>query len=166
MAFTLHAQLAADTTEVTTLGLCSVRLMDDRTWPWLILVPQRPDVVEILDLSASDRQQLMTEVTLATAVLRDSFQPHKLNVAALGNQVPQLHVHVIARFRDDPAWPRPIWGAAPRTPYRPPERDTIVAAIQDGFERSRGLYLPERPTGAVEEAAQSGLWGFLGFTDR
>jgi diadenosine tetraphosphate (Ap4A) HIT family hydrolase len=166
MSFTLHAQLAADTIAVTTLGLSSVRLMDDRTWPWIVLVPERADAVELLDLSASERGRLMQELALASAVVRDLFQPHKLNVAALGNQVPQLHVHVIGRFRHDPAWPGPIWGALPRQPYPAHERETTVAALVDGFERNRGLYLPDDPAPAGEEPKAAGLWGFLGFTDR
>lgn len=167
MSFTLHAQLAADSCAVVALGLCDVRLMDDASWPWLVLVPQREAAVELLDLDAADRRALIEEVSLAAAVLRDLFQPHKLNVAALGNQVPQLHVHVIARFRHDPAWPRPVWGMAPRLPYRPHERTTTVAALQDGFARNRDRYLPAEPVATRRDAEPpAGLWGFLGFTDR
>lgn len=163
MDFVLHPQLAADTIEVARLELSVVRLMDDRTWPWLVLVPARPDAIELIDLSDAERHRLMDEISLASTVIRDLFQPDKINVAALGNQVSQLHVHVIARFRRDPAWPRPVWGTAARAPYRPHERDTTIAALQDGFERAAASS-PHRPQ--VEPDAPATFWSFLGFTDR
>ena len=110
MPFALHPQLAADTFDVTRLALSAVRLMNDRTWPWLVLVPEREGAVELIDLDAEERPILIEEIALASTVLRDLFRPDKLNVAALGNQVGQLHVHVIARRYQDPAWPRPVWG--------------------------------------------------------
>jgi diadenosine tetraphosphate (Ap4A) HIT family hydrolase len=164
MPFLLHPQLEADTIEIARLPLSVVRLMNDRTWPWLVLVPERPDAVEILDLDRGDRRQLMDEVALASAVLRDLFQPQKLNVAALGNQVAQLHVHVIARFLHDPAWPRPVWGVVAPEPYRPHERETTMAALQDGFARSRAQYLEAEAEAGTEEPGR--LWSFFGFTDR
>jgi diadenosine tetraphosphate (Ap4A) HIT family hydrolase len=115
-AFALDPRLAADTVAVAALPLCAVRLMNDRRYPWILLVPQRPDVREIIDLDGADRSRLMDEIALASTALRDLFQPAKLNVAALGNVVPQLHVHVVARFTDDDAWPQPIWGT-PAVPY-------------------------------------------------
>ena len=115
--FTLDSRLDDDTFPVTRLGLCEVRLMDEPAWPWLILVPMRDGVHELVDLDRTDRQRLMEEIALAERVLSGLHRPDKLNVAALGNMVPQLHVHVIARRTDDPAWPRPVWGAVPRTHY-------------------------------------------------
>ena len=112
----LDPRLAADTVAVAALPLCAVRLMNDRRFPWVILVPQRAGAREILDLDAVDRGRLIEEVALVSAVMRDEFQPAKLNVAALGNVVAQLHVHVVARFTDDDAWPKPIWGTPP-VPY-------------------------------------------------
>ncbi len=106
--FTLHPTLAADTVAVTRLELSRVLLRDDRTFPWVILVPERPRVRELFELECAERGLLMEEIALLSTVMRDLYQPHKINVAALGNQVEQLHVHVIARFHHDPAWPRPI----------------------------------------------------------
>lgn len=117
--FDLHPQLAADTFEVGRLELCRVLLMNDVRFPWLILVPQRAGLVELIDLRIGEHHRLADEIRAASLALREVFQPDKLNVAALGNQVPQLHVHVIARFRADPAWPRPVWGVGPAPPYDP-----------------------------------------------
>ncbi|WP_374450012.1 HIT domain-containing protein [Stella sp.] len=115
--FTLDSRLADDTFHVTRLGLCDVRLMDEPAWPWLILVPALPGIRELTDLGRADRARLVEEIALAERVLTRLHRPDKLNVAALGNMVPQLHVHVIARRTDDPAWPRPVWGAVARGRY-------------------------------------------------
>ena len=119
--FALHPQLADDTAPVIELPLCEVRLMDDANHPWLVLVPRVADMVEIIDLDTAQRTQLTAEIDAASRALKALFKPHKLNVAALGNLVPQLHVHVIARYKDDIAWPRPVWGTATARPY-PPEQ--------------------------------------------
>ena len=118
--YELHPQLAADTHPLAALELCDLRLMDDANYPWLVLVPRVADARELVDLDAAQRHQLTDEIDIAARVLRDAFHPHKLNVAALGNMVPQLHVHVIAREQDDPAWPAPVWGRVAARPY-PPE---------------------------------------------
>lgn len=128
--FTLHERLAADTLALGRLGLCRLLLMNDANWPWLILVPEVADVREIHELEAAQRAALMDEITLASRVLADAFRPDKINVAALGNVVPQLHVHVVARFRSDPAWPAPIWGRVPARPYSPAEADDVIARIR------------------------------------
>jgi len=166
MPFALHPQLAADTLEVTRLVLSSVRLMNDRTWPWLVLVPEREDAVELIDLVADDREILMEEIALASTVLRDLFQPNKLNVAALGNQVGQLHVHVIARRHQDAAWPRPVWGTQPPAPYSAHDRDTTVAALQDAFKVSISRFEALRDLASRAPAESSGFLSLLGFTDR
>ena len=116
-AFTLNAQLAADTVLIGDLALSSVLLMDDARFPWFILVPRRPGASEVTDLTDEDAAQLMSEVRIATRVLLDLAKPDKVNVGALGNVVAQLHVHVVGRFRSDPAWPGPVWGHGSRTPY-------------------------------------------------
>ena len=113
----LHPQLADDTHPVASWPLCELRLMDDANHPWLILVPRVVEAVELVDLSNAQQAELMREIGVASRVLQAVFKPHKLNVAALGNLVPQLHVHVIARFQDDIAWPRPVWGTAAAKPY-------------------------------------------------
>ena len=110
--FALHPQLAADGLFLTDWPLCQVLRMNDAAYPWLILVPRLTDAREIIDLSAADRVRLMDEIAWASHAVRDHSQPDKINVGALGNMVPQLHVHVLGRFKDDPAWPKPIWGHA------------------------------------------------------
>ncbi|GAB2618871.1 HIT domain-containing protein [Novilysobacter erysipheiresistens] len=114
----LHPQLADDTHPVAQLPLCELRLMDDANHPWLILVPRVEDAVEWTDLDEASQLQLNAEINQACRALQ-VFRPYKLNIAALGNLVSQLHVHVIARFEDDIAWPRPVWGTATAKPYSP-----------------------------------------------
>ena len=116
-AFELDPRLAADTHAVGDLPLCSVLMMDDARFPWLILVPRRPGASELTDLDAADAAALTGEIRLAIGVVQALARPDKVNVAALGNVVAQLHVHVVARFRSDPAWPDPVWGRGERRPY-------------------------------------------------
>ncbi len=130
--FALDARLAADTVAVADLPLCRVLLMKDARFPWLILVPRRAGVSEILDLAAADHAQLWAEITEAAAALRAETQPLKLNIGALGNIVRQLHVHIVARFDGDAAWPGPVWGAGPASPYSP----EALAARQTGLTRA------------------------------
>ncbi|WP_297834275.1 HIT family protein [Thermomonas sp.] len=125
----LDLRLADDTVPVADLPLCEVRLIDDANHPWLVLVPKVVDAVEILDLTSSQRAMLGAEIALASRALKKLFRPDKLNVAALGNLVPQLHIHVIARFRTDIAWPRPVWGAADARPYAPEDLVERVRAL-------------------------------------
>ena len=132
-AFELDARLAADTALVADLSLCRVGLMNDATFPWLILVPRRAGVTEIVDLAPADAALLMDEIRLASRVLRGLTGCDKLNVAALGNMVPQLHVHVIARFRADPAWPGPVWGKVPARGYDAAPKAALVAALRSGL---------------------------------
>jgi diadenosine tetraphosphate (Ap4A) HIT family hydrolase len=128
--FSLDSRLAADTLAVADLPLSAVRLMNDATYPWLILVPRREGAVEIVDLSPADRGQLMEEIATVSGVLRAMTACDKLNVAALGNMVPQLHVHVVGRFAGDPAWPGPVWGKAPAQPYADAPREGFIAALR------------------------------------
>ncbi|GAB1407189.1 HIT domain-containing protein [Thermomonas brevis] len=115
--FVLHPQLAADTHLVAALPLCDARLMNDANHPWLVLVPRIAGAVEMIDLTDAQRTHLRREIDQVAAALRDAVRPDKLNIATLGNMVQQLHVHVIARYRHDVAWPKPVWGAAPAQPY-------------------------------------------------
>lgn len=115
--FELHTQLAKDCVVLGDLQLCRVLLMNDSQYPWLILVPQREEIAELFQLTRIDRQQLFEECSEVAGALAGHFRADKMNVAALGNVVPQLHVHVIARQRDDAAWPRPVWGVAPVQRY-------------------------------------------------
>lgn len=125
MSFTLHPTLARDTVLVSRLPLCRILLMKDRRFPWLILVPERDSVREIYELSQGDRADLVEEIARTSEVLQRLFQPDKLNVGALGNVVPQLHVHVVARFAADPAWPGPVWGSGSAEPYADGELEEI-----------------------------------------
>jgi diadenosine tetraphosphate (Ap4A) HIT family hydrolase len=117
--FELHPRLDADTIALAELPLCSVRLMNDTRFPWLILVPRRTGVCEIAELDPWDRQALMEEIARASDALRQVVDTDRINVAALGNVVPQLHVHVVARREDDDAWPGPVWGSGAAQPYAP-----------------------------------------------
>lgn len=115
--FELHAQLRADTFAVGDWPLSRLLLMNDSQYPWLILVPRRPGLREIYELDAADRAQLLQESCLLGETLMRLFAGEKLNVAALGNMVPQLHLHHIVRRAGDPAWPAPVWGRHPAQPY-------------------------------------------------
>lgn len=115
--FVLHSQLAQDTHWVTDLALCRVLLMNEARYPWLILVPRRAGIREIHELTSTERQQLWAESDKVSQALMIIFQPDKLNIAALGNVVAQLHLHHIARFQTDAAWPAPVWGKFPAEPY-------------------------------------------------
>ena len=134
----LHSQLAEDTHPVARFALSDLQLMDDANHPWLILVPRVENAVEWVDLDESQQAELTREIGRACRALQAVFQPHKLNVAALGNMVPQLHVHVIARFKSDDAWPRPVWGGLPAPPY---EAAQAVKRVNDvrGALRLRGV---------------------------
>lgn len=120
-AFQVHERLAADTVPVARWDLSHVLLMNDLTYPWLILVPARTTLRDFHDLSPADLPIMTAEIVRASRALENVYRPDKLNVAALGNQVPQLHLHVIARFMADPAWPGPVWGVRPPAAYAPDE---------------------------------------------
>ncbi|MGE0154299.1 MAG: HIT domain-containing protein [Reyranellaceae bacterium] len=128
--FVLNSRLAADTVPLVDWPLSSVRLMNDRTWPWLILVPRRPELRELHDLSTLDMALLVGEMAKASRVVTEICRPEKINVGALGNIVQQLHIHVVGRFRTDPAWPGPVWGAQPAVPYREDELPLVVERLQ------------------------------------
>jgi diadenosine tetraphosphate (Ap4A) HIT family hydrolase len=130
MTWTLHPQLEGDAASLGDLPLSRALVMNDANYPWLILVPRKADVTEIIDLDEPEQAQLMTEVTRVARALREVTACHKLNIAALGNAVPQLHVHIIARFRHDPAWPKPAWGVAPPRPYFGDELDKFIAPLR------------------------------------
>lgn len=127
--FALHPRLAADTMFVADWALARVQLMDDARYPWLVLVPRRMDVVELFDLTKPDREVLVEDISRAAKCLKAVSGASKINVAALGNLVPQLHVHVVARRPGDPAWPGPVWGHSPAVPYQAAARDALIAKI-------------------------------------
>ncbi len=117
--FILDQNLDRDTIPLGRMALARVLLMNDARYPWIILVPEKPDLAEIIDLAEEDRQQLMREIAAASEALKALFNPDKLNVGALGNRVRQLHVHVLARFQSDAAWPGPVWGVGQAEAYPP-----------------------------------------------
>jgi len=131
--FELHETLAADTAEAASWPLCRVLLMNDSRYPWLILVPARPDKTEIHDLDPADQSLLITEIDRASRALSRLVSPHKINVAAIGNIVAQLHIHVVARFRTDDAWPAPVWGSHPPRPYEAAVRDETLDRLRQAL---------------------------------
>jgi len=128
--FELHERLAADTVLLGRTRLCEVRLMNEKTWPWVILVPAIAGIREIYELSETQQQRLMTESSALSRVMMEAFKGDKMNVAALGNMVPQLHVHHIVRFDGDPAWPGPVWGTQTPVPYEENELARMKQALE------------------------------------
>lgn len=128
--FTLHPKLVADSWYLADFSLCALLLAKDANYPWLILVPRVPAIEEIYQLSLEQREQLMDESCTLAEQLQHAFNADKLNIAALGNVVPQLHLHHIARMHGDAAWPGPIWGVKPAIAYR-------AEALRDTLERLR-----------------------------
>jgi diadenosine tetraphosphate (Ap4A) HIT family hydrolase len=127
--FRLASRLEADSFYLVDWPLCQVRLMDDARFPWLILVPRRPQLEEWTELRAEDSAQLAEEIGKAGQALAGKFAPTKLNVGALGNIVRQMHVHVVARFESDAAWPGPVWGQGTRIPYDNVQKDRLRADL-------------------------------------
>jgi diadenosine tetraphosphate (Ap4A) HIT family hydrolase len=131
--FALDARLDADTYSVTDLSLSRVLLMNDARFPWVILVPRRSNCAEWLDFSSDDQQALLQEQLRVMAVLQELTGAHKLNVANLGNMVRQFHLHIIARFETDVAWPGPVWGQGVSEAYSDAEANALVSALQQAL---------------------------------
>jgi diadenosine tetraphosphate (Ap4A) HIT family hydrolase len=132
MTFALHPNLAQKTF-VADLPLCRLLLEDEKHYPWLLLVPRRPVISKLIDLSPGDQLQCLQELDWAQRVMWDLFKPTQLNVAAIGNKTPQLHIHVIARFEDDPAWPSTVWDHPVREPYDEMAKQERVAQIREAM---------------------------------
>lgn len=130
MNFQLHPRLAGDCFTVGDFPMCRLLLMNDRQYPWFILVPRRANIRELYELDELDQMALWRESSQLSKALMQAFKGEKLNVAALGNQVPQLHIHHIVRFQTDAAWPAPVWGRHPAQPYSPPQRDECLAKLK------------------------------------
>lgn len=128
--FELHSQLRADCIPVGDFPLCRLLLLNDRQYPWLVLVPRRAELREVFELAEADRAQFHRESDLLAQVLSETFKADKMNVAALGNMVPQLHVHHIVRYRQDPAWPAPVWGKLPAVPYAENELADMLQRVR------------------------------------
>jgi len=123
----IHPQLQTDCMIIGRFKLCHVLLMKDANYPWCILVPDRDDMGEIYQLDPADQQRVLHESSLLGKVLMELFAGHKLNIAALGNVVPQLHIHHVVRFSNDPAWPAPVWGRVAAKPY---EQQALTDTVQ------------------------------------
>jgi diadenosine tetraphosphate (Ap4A) HIT family hydrolase len=133
--FALDTRLQNDTDFVIDLQLCTVRLMNDAQYPWLILVPQVADVSELHHLTETQQSLLNQDSNLTSVVLTEVFNPETLNIAALGNIVRQLHIHHVARYSDDPAWPGPIWGKQPVIQYNSKVKLKLINTLQEAFAR-------------------------------
>jgi diadenosine tetraphosphate (Ap4A) HIT family hydrolase len=132
----LHPQLEKDCLLLGQFELCKLLLMKDANYPWFILVPDRQGITEMYQLTEREQQQLMRESSIMAKVLVEDFQADKVNIAALGNVVPQLHVHHIARYHDDPAWPAPVWGACAAQAY---DEDALQQRIDKTLAALQGL---------------------------
>jgi diadenosine tetraphosphate (Ap4A) HIT family hydrolase len=139
MSFQLDQRLQKDCEVIGDMPLSRLLLMNDNQYPWLILVPRVKDIHEIYELETAQQQQLWSEIAEASKVLKRLFSPHKLNIGALGNIVRQLHVHVIARFENDLAWPGPVWGAHPPKAYSEQELSSIKQRLFDAMQQIEKL---------------------------
>jgi diadenosine tetraphosphate (Ap4A) HIT family hydrolase len=134
--WSLHPQLAQDTVAVGDLPLARVLLANDANYPWLILVPRLPGLVELIDLEENAQVQLLGEISGAARALKEVTACDKLNIAALGNQVEQLHVHIIARRRSDAAWPKPVWGVKPALAYAQGEQEKLRGSLRNALGKA------------------------------
>jgi len=129
----LDPRLEADSTFVINLDLCQVRLHHNAAFPWILLIPKLEGIVELLELNPSEQQCLMQEIVLASQIMRNLFQPTKLNIASLGNIVPQLHIHIVARYENDKAWPGPIWNSGVNAIYDPETQLERITQLKRHF---------------------------------
>jgi diadenosine tetraphosphate (Ap4A) HIT family hydrolase len=136
--FQLHERLLRATVPVGDLPLCTVLLLDDARYPWLLLVPRRLGIEEIVDLEPVDRARLIEELAAASQVLRRLYEPFRLNIADIGNRAPQLHIHLVARFQDDPAWPKVVWSQAYQR-YQPAALAARQHELQAAFAAMPGF---------------------------
>lgn len=132
--FTLHPRLAEDCISLGRFELCRLLLMNDSHYPWFILVPEQPELTEIYQLSQADQIALTAESSFLAKSLADLYQADKMNIAAIGNLVPQLHIHHIVRYRSDAAWPGPVWGKFDRIPYTESRIAAIAEQIRARFQ--------------------------------
>ncbi len=130
MTFKIHHQLGNDCFDLGELELCRLLLMNDSRYPWFILVPQRSDITEIYQLSEPDQIQLNKENIYLSKKLAEEFSADKMNIAALGNVVPQLHIHHVVRYKNDHTWPAPIWGVGDAVKYSSDDLDLVKAKVE------------------------------------
>lgn len=131
--FVLDTRLEADTFPLCELELCTVRLAKDANYPWLIMIPKVAGIAELIDLCGQDQHRLTDEIARISTALQSVTQCDKLNVAALGNMVRQLHIHVIARYETDAAWPGPIWGVNPAADYETDKANELIEKIKNAL---------------------------------
>jgi diadenosine tetraphosphate (Ap4A) HIT family hydrolase len=129
--FALHPQLEKDTFLIGSLTLSNILLMNDSRYPWIILVPRIENAVDITDLSETERTVFIKEINIAADALKKQFQPDRINIAMLGNLVPQLHCHIIARFETDFAWSKPVWGIGDAVYYNNEEQEKAITLLQN-----------------------------------
>jgi diadenosine tetraphosphate (Ap4A) HIT family hydrolase len=129
--FNLAFELERDSLWLADWPLCQLRVQNDSNYPWFVLIPRRDAMVEIIDLTEADRTQLWKESAHLSVFLQQQFQAKKLNIAALGNMVPQLHLHHIVRYEQDAAWPAPVWGKLPPRPYSDSELESLKLKMVD-----------------------------------
>jgi diadenosine tetraphosphate (Ap4A) HIT family hydrolase len=128
--FKLHPQLQQDCLTVGNFALSQILMMNDSQYPWFILVPRRAEIREIYQLTEADREQLLRESCWLAQALAKIYQPDKLNIAAIGNLVPQLHLHHVARYQTDIAWPAPIWGKFAAVAYSEQAAQTCIDSLR------------------------------------
>lgn len=131
--FRLHPRLVADTVAIGPSVLSAVRLHKDARYPWLVLVPRRANMHEFIDLQDNEQSLLLEEIRRCSELFKALHKPLRINIAMIGNVVPQLHVHVIARFKNDAAWPRPVWGLGEAQPYDPKALEARVKRYRQFF---------------------------------
>lgn len=138
MTFVLDKRLEDSSHFIEDWPLCRVSLKSDRTWPWLYLVPRRDGIREMHELTAADQMQLITEMGMAQQALQTLYAPDKINTAALGNMVPQLHIHIFARYKTDAAWPKPVWAIqTDEIPYTETDKLAEIQKLKSCFEKLR-----------------------------
>lgn len=128
--FILDSKLQSDTIFISDLKISRLLLMNDSNYPWLILVPRKADLIELTDLSFDEQTEVLREINIVGKILQENFAAEKLNIAALGNMVKQLHIHVIARKKNDATFPKPVWGNAPSQPYAEADAQQIISKIK------------------------------------
>lgn len=128
--FVLDSRLDNDCIIVGDFPLCSLLLKNDKNYPWFILVPKRENTIEVFDLSYADRQQLLSEISMFSSLLKKQFCADKINIGALGNMVSQLHVHIIARVKTDATWPQSVWDKLPANPYEDKEINAMIEQLK------------------------------------
>lgn len=130
----LHPQLQKDCLLLGSFELCQLLLMQDANYPWFILVPDRKDITEVFQLDEADQHLLIGESSMLASALQQQFKADKINIAMLGNIVPQLHIHHVVRYRDDVAWPAPVWGAHPAKPYSDKQKSEVIKRLKQGLD--------------------------------